>query len=112
MKFLHRTKKWQNLKKLCESDYYVLNYEQLLLVNGAGTNTAGSRKKFMQSEFETFCSDPDLFKVTKETYAVEGVYDGNHSYNDYDNYVIYGKDGRIIMDAIDVNRDGIIDYVK
>ena len=38
MKFLCRKNYVLNTELLCESDYYVLDYEQLLLVNGAGTN--------------------------------------------------------------------------
>ena len=41
MKFLHRNKKGVNTNVFIESDYVVLNYEQLLIVNGAGAPSGG-----------------------------------------------------------------------
>ena len=41
MNFLHRNKKGLNTKMFSEADYVVLNYEQLLKVNGAGGGSGG-----------------------------------------------------------------------
>ena len=41
MKFLHQNKKGLNAKVFSESDFVVLNYEQLLKVNGAGGGSSG-----------------------------------------------------------------------
>ena len=60
--------------------------------------TDGSQKEYMQSQFEMLS-------------AQDGVSDGNHSYNDYDTYTISGGN-KVYMEAIDINRDGKIDYVK
>ena len=41
MSFLHRHKKFVNADAFTEADYLVLNYEQLLKVNGAGGSSGG-----------------------------------------------------------------------
>lgn len=41
MKFLQRNKKVLSTKILSESDYFVLTYEQLIMVNGAGSSSKG-----------------------------------------------------------------------
>ena len=74
--------------------------------------TEGSRKEYIQSEFENFSSNKDSFNVVKVEGRYEGVSDGVHSYNDYDIYTVIGKDGKTYMEALDINRDGKIDYVK
>ena len=74
--------------------------------------TEGSRKEYIQSEFEEISSDKDSFTVVKLEGRFEGVSDGTHSYNDYDQYTVIGKDGKTYMEAIDINKDGKIDYVK
>ena len=42
MKFLRRNKIGRNTKLLCKSDYYVLDYEQLLMVNGTGSTPSST----------------------------------------------------------------------
>ena len=145
MKFFHHTTKVLNVKTFSELDYSVLNYEQLLSVNGAGgsgrggaqkgpsgnpnqqpqpnptatteknqidntkhkdivkkftgsgyellsdkkdkTYTDGSRKAYMQSQFEMLKSDTDSFSTVKQEGRFEGVRGGiNVPYNDYDDY--------------------------
>ncbi|MCR4736287.1 MAG: hypothetical protein K5829_14925 [Treponema sp.] len=168
MKLFYKNKIEEKKERFCEIDYSVLDYEQLLMVNGAGgksggstssgpsssssqqtptqdspknkidntynkkimddftgsgyellsdkkdnTYTDGSRKEYMQSQFEILKSDTDSYSVIKKEERYPGVRgDPNHSYNDYDHYQIIGKDGKLYMDAIDINRDGKIDYVK
>ena len=175
MKSLRRNKKGVSTAGLTELDYSVLNYEELLAVNGAkgssnptgpsdssieindsdinnnppsneptsknpidntnnpeivkeftdrgyellsdkkdSTYTDGSRKEYMQSQFEMFSSDPDSFTIIKKEVSFEGITDGKPDYpnNDYYEYTIFGKNGKEYMKAIDVNRDGKIDYVK
>lgn len=72
--------------------------------------TDGSQKEYMQSQFEML-SAQDGLEVTKREVRFDGVSDGNHSYNDYDTYTISGGN-KIYMEAIDINRDGKIDYVR
>ena len=72
--------------------------------------TDGSQKEYMQSQFEML-SVQDGLEVTKCEGRFDGVSDGNHSYNDYDTYTISGGN-KVYMEAIDINRDGKIDYVK
>ena len=72
--------------------------------------TDGSQKEYMQSQFEML-SAQDGLEVTKCEGRFDGVSDGNHSYNDYDTYTISGGN-KVYMEAIDINRDGKIDYVK
>ena len=86
-------------------------YEQLSDKKDS-TYTEGSRKDYMQSEFETFSSDSDSFNVIKKEERFEGVSNGINSYTDYDSYTIITNDGRKVMEAIDVNGDGKIDYSR
>lgn len=86
---------------------------ELLSDKKDSTYTEGSRKEYMQSEFQVLSSDTDSFTVVKKEGRFEGVTDGQHSYNDYDIYTIVGKEnGKVYMEAIDVDRDGKIDYAK
>ena len=56
-------------------------------------------------------SSQDFVTVYKSEEIFEGISDGVHSYNEYDHYIISGA-GQVLMEAIDVNKDGKIDYVK
>ena len=85
-------------------------YELLSDKKDSSYTTDGSQKEYMQSQFEML-SAQDGLEVTKCEGRFDGVSDGNHSYNDYDTYTISGGN-KVYMEAIDINRDGKIDYVK
>ena len=85
-------------------------YELLSDKKDSSYTTDGSQKEYMQSQFEML-SAQDGLEVTKCEGRFDGVSDGNHSYNDYDTYTISGGN-KVYMEAIDINRDGKIDYVR
>ena len=78
--------------------YFTDSGYELLSDKKDSSYTDGSQKEYMQSQFEMLS-------------AQDGLSDGNHSYNDYDTYTISGGN-KVYMEAIDINRDGKIDYVK
>ena len=86
---------------------------ELLSDKKDSTYSAGSRKEYMQSEFDSLVSQTDLFTVVKKELSIEGVRgEYNNPNNDYDQYTIVGSDGKTYMQALDINRDGKIDYVR
>ena len=90
--------------------YFTDSGYELLSDKKDSSYTDGSQKEYMQSQFEML-SAQDGLEVTKCEGRFDGVSDGNHSYNDYDTYTISGGN-KVYMEAIDINRDGKIDYVK
>ena len=90
--------------------YFTDTGYELLSDKKDSSYTDGSQKEYMQSQFEML-SAQDGLEVTKREVRFDGVSDGNHSYNDYDTYTISGGN-KIYMEAIDINRDGKIDYVR
>lgn len=89
-----------------------IGYE-LLSDKKDNTYTLGSRKKYVQYEFDIYCSNSDSFSVIKKEGSFTGIRAGeNMPNNDYDFYEIIGKDGKMYMKAYDINRDGKIDYAK
>ena len=90
--------------------YFTDSGYELLSDKKDSSYTDGSHKEYMQSQFEML-SAQDGLELTKCEGRFDGVSDGNHSYNDYDTYTISGGN-KVYMEAIDINRDGKIDYVR
>jgi len=83
---------------------------RLLSESNPSGYSAGSERAYYQESYTNFLNNPD-FVVTSRTADIEGSPSAGFGVEDYTIYTVASRDGQVALRLVDVNNDGVMDYV-